>query len=265
MCDFVSSGDLGDVKEEPAQEGEGGSCGDDALVGPDLRDAFKGPVDPYQTDELDFMSPDLLMAPWDLTFPSPSAEDLAPLGDGGSWGISSPGRSPLNLSPFGSPERSPARSGSPVGSERMAMDDQGEGEGEGDDNEELSSLQRSLANLSPDLQRRLVETLVSIGSGSGEVPPQQQEQQAALPAAASAPRVVPQAKGKPQRQQHPAPASQSQSPPAPPAPIALPLASAAIGAFLTQYAHSHMAHSCSSGVPKAAQPQSRSKEIRTQG
>ena len=97
-----------------------------------------------------------------------------------------------------------------------------------------AALEQNLQSLTPELQQKLVETLVAMGAGQD-------------PTSSSS-----------------SSSSQRSGTCSPPPPIVLPLASAALGAFLTRYAHSQRTTSeTSKPVPPAGQPAAR-KEVRSQ-
>lgn len=94
-----------------------------------------------------------------------------------------------------------------------------------EEQEQVSALEQNLHNLGPELQQKLVETLVAMGTGQDEAP---------LPPSSCSP------------------PSSSGANAAPPAPIALNLASAVLGAFLTQYANSQRARETAKSTASAA-------------
>jgi hypothetical protein len=134
--------------------------------------------------------------------------------------------------------------------------------GDDDNDEEMAALEQSLFNLSPELQEKLVQTLVSkLGSevqrtessSSVRASPACKDMSSSCSAAAAASIAPASAAG------GAAPKGNGSSDHAP---VALPLASAVLGAFLTQYAHAHLTHDGPMGKP---QPPAARKGIRTQG
>lgn len=133
------------------------------------------------------------------------------------------------------------------------------------EDEEMSALEQSLFNLSPELQEKLVQTLVSklgseveetesrgpagsIATAAGDTACKDAALRSAVAASIAHVSAAGGAAAKGEGSAH--------------APVALPLASAVLGAFLTQYAHTHLAHEPIGREPQA--PAAR-KGIRTQG